>query len=76
MVFKVEAQSRNNAGQGRQNYTYIIEISLRDILDNTVIAVNSILYYILLLYYIIIILLLYIVYLNVLSYILYYYIFY
>lgn len=43
MIFRDEAPSRNEAGQGRQNYTYIIEISLTDILNNTVIAVNSIL---------------------------------
>lgn len=44
MMFRDEAQSRDDDGQGRQSYTYAIEISLTDILNNTAIAVNSILY--------------------------------
>lgn len=44
MMFRDDAQSRDDDGQGRQNYTYAIEISLTDILNNTAIADNSILY--------------------------------
>lgn len=42
MTFRDEAQSRNDAGQGRQNYTYAVEISLTDILNSKAIAVTSI----------------------------------
>lgn len=43
-MFRDDSQSKDDAGQGRQNCTYAIELSLTDILNNTAIAVNSILY--------------------------------
>lgn len=46
MVFRDQAQSRNDAGQGRQNDTSVPDISLTQELDSTVIAVNGVLHYI------------------------------